>query len=159
MDFYATLAVSFALLLAAAAMMVSHLRAWRSFRQKGLDAEELDYRRRQFRRRMQTSAMLGVLAVALSVGQAATTWWIRSGWFAAAYWLATMFGACWVGLLALVDIWATKHYYGRLRHNCLIGRAKLEAELRRIQSVRGNGRKRDQGSGIRGQGPGIRDES
>jgi len=141
MDFYATLAVSFVLLLAAAGMTSAHLRAWKSAWEKELDAEEFDYRRRRFRRRMQTSAMLAVLAVALSVGHAATNWWIRSGWFAAVFWLATMLLACWVGLLALVDIWATKHYYGRLRHNCLVERAKLEAELRRVQSVEGNGRK------------------
>lgn len=131
MDFYAPLAVSFVLLLAAVGMMSSHLRAWKSAREKELDAKEFDYHRRQFRRRMQTSVMLAVLAVALSVGYAATNWWIRSSWFAAVFWLATMLLACWVGLLALVDIWATKHYYGRLRHNCLVERAKLEAELRR----------------------------
>ena len=152
MDFFATLAVSLTLLLAAGVMMISHVRAWRSFRGKELDAEEFDYRRRQFRRRMQTSAMLAVLAVALSAGHAATNWWINSGWFAALFWLATMLVACWVGLLALVDIWATKHYYGRLHHNCLVERAKLEAELRRVQSVGGNGRKRGQGSGVRDQG-------
>ncbi len=141
MDFHIVLAVSFVLLLAAAWMISSHLRAWKSSREKELDAKEFDYRRRQFRRRMQTSVMLAMLAVALSVGYAATNWWIRSGWFAAVFWLATMLLACWASLLALVDIWATKHYYGRLRHDCLVERAKLEAELRRVQSVGGNGRK------------------
>lgn len=135
MDFYATLAVSFVLLLVAAGMMSAHQRAWKSAREKELDAKEFDYRRRQFRRRMQTSAMLAVLAVALSVGYAATNWWICSGLFAAVFWLATMLFACWVGLLALVDIWASKHYYGRQHHNYLVERAKLEAELRRMQEA------------------------
>ncbi len=147
MDFYAPLAVSFVLLLAAGVMMSSHLRAWKSAREKELDAAEFDYLRRQFRRRIQTSVMLAVLAVALSVGYAATNWWIRSNWFAAVFWLATMLLACWVGLLALVDIWATKHYYGRLRHNCLVERAKLEAELRRMQEPE-----------VRGQRPEDRDQ-
>ncbi len=93
---------------------------------------------------MQTSAMLALLAVALTLGDAVTRWWIRSPWFAAVYWLGVMLLACWVGLLALVDIWATKHYYGRLRHNCLVERVKLEAELRRLQSVEGNGQKREE---------------
>ena len=48
---------------------------------------------------------------------------------------------CWVALLALVDVWATKHHFNRLQHRCQIEQAKLEAELRRIQSVRGNGKK------------------
>ncbi len=144
MDFLTTLLVSLLLLLAAVVMLFAHRRAWKSVRDDGLDAEELDFHRRRCRRRMQTSAMLGVLAVALAVGDAATTWWTRSGWFAAAFWLTAMLLACWIALLALADIWATRHHYARLRNRCLVERAKLQAELRRIQSVRGNGEKEKQ---------------
>lgn len=144
MDFFITLAVSIVLLVTAAVMMRLHTRTWKSFRELELDEEEFDYRRRQHRRRMQTSAMLAVSAVALAVGHAATIWWIRSAWFVALFWLAVILLTCWLGLLALVDIWATKHHYGRRRHDCLIERTKLEAELRRIQAAEGNERRKNE---------------
>jgi hypothetical protein len=141
MDISSVIFVSVLLLLATAGLIVSHIRTWRAFQQQDLEAEEFDYRRRQFRRRMQTSAMLGLLAAAVLVGYMLTLW-LRSGWFALVFWPAVMALACWVALLAAVDIWATKHHFGRLRHNCLIEQAKLQAELRRIQSIRGNGKAR-----------------
>lgn len=148
-----------AILLAfAAGLMVSHVRTWRTFQQEKLDAEDFDYRRRQFRRRMQTSAMLGLLAVALLAGQLLTEW-LRSGWFAGVYWFAVILLVCWVGLLAVVDMWATKHHFGRLRQHCLVEQAKLEAEIRRIRAIRGNGkagrvRHGEKPEGGRGKGEG-----
>ncbi len=139
MDISSVILVSVLLLLAASGLMVSHVWTWRAFQQEELDAEEFDYRRRQFRRRMQTSAMLGLLAAAVLVGYVLTVW-LRSGWFALVFWMAVIGVACWVALLAAVDIWATKHHFGRLRHHCLVEQAKLQAEIRRIQAVRGNGK-------------------
>ena len=139
MDVSSVIVVSGLLLLAAVVLMVSHVRAWRAARQKQLDAEEFDYRRRQFRRRMQTSAMLGVLAVAMLVGYV-LTFWLSSKVFALAFWTAIILVVVWTCLLALVDIWATKHYFGRLRHDTLVEQAKLRAEIRRMQAFRGNGK-------------------
>ncbi len=118
--------ISLVLLLGAAAMMLSHVRAWRIYREE-LDAEEFDYRRRQFRRRMQTSAMLGVLAVALILGHILVER-IESDWFAIAYWGAAMLVVCWIGLLALVDIWATQHHFNRQRHRAFIEEVERRAE-------------------------------
>jgi len=143
MEFFATFIVSSVLLLTAAGMLHAHRRTWKAFCDEERDEDEYDYRRRQFRRRMQTSAMLAVLAVALAGGHAATLWWIRSGWFAAVFWIAVMLLACWVGLLALADIWATNRYYRLLRDNYMIQRAKLEAELRRNQPVDDDGQKKN----------------
>ncbi len=144
MDLPTVIIVSLLLLVAAGVMMLSHVRAWRAFRQQMLDAEDFDYRRRQFRRRMQTSAMLGLLAVALPVGIVLTNW-LRSGWFVLFYCLAMIVVVFWVILLALVDAWATKHHFGRLRHQCMVEKLKLEAEIRRIQAVRGNGETTNKG--------------
>lgn len=151
MDLASVILVSVLLLLAAVGLMISHVRAWRAFQQQDLDPEEFDYRRRQFRRRMQTSAMLGLLGVALSVGYRLTVW-LGPEIFVTVFWIAVMLVACWVALLGLVDIWATKHHFGRLHHNCLVEQAKLKAEIRRIQSVRGNGK-----AGTKDEGLGIRD--
>ena len=150
-DIYSVIFVSMLLLLAAVGLIVSHVRSWRAFQQQNLDAEEFDYRRRQFRRRMQTSALLGLLAVAMPVGHVLTVW-IRSGWFAVVFWMSVMAVACWVALLAAVDIWATKHHFSRLRHHCLVEQAKLQAELRRIQAVRGNGQAGNKHRGKKNEG-------
>ena len=119
--------------------MFSHVRTWRRFRELELEPEEFDYRRRQFRRRMQTSAMLGLLAIAIFVGELLVAW-IASVWFGMSFCVGMLIVVLWVGLLAAVDIFATKHHYNRLRQSYVIEQAKLQAELRRIQAKRGNGR-------------------
>ena len=140
MNIYAVVVISLLLLLAAVGLMISHVRAWWAFRRQELDAENFDYRRRQFRRRMQTSAMLGLLAVALLAGPVLIQW-VHSIWFAIGFWGLTMLLACWVVLLAVVDIWATKHHFGRLHHRCLVEQAKLQAEISRVQAGKGDGKR------------------
>ncbi|MDY0169490.1 MAG: hypothetical protein RBS80_23310 [Thermoguttaceae bacterium] len=82
--------------------------------------------------------MMAVLALALFVGQLLTDM-VESQWFAIVYWLAVLIVVGWVGLLAFADVLATKFHYDRIRHGYIVERAKLEAELRRIQSAQGNG--------------------
>jgi hypothetical protein len=156
MDIASVTLVSLLLLLVAVGLIVSHVRSWRAYVRYEANAESFDYRRRQFRRRMQTSAMLGILAVAMPAGYLLTIW-INSGWFALVFWMAVIGLACWVALLALVDIWATKHHYGRLRYECQVEQARLQAELRRIQAFRGNGKKGagDAGRGAKERKPGT----
>ena len=157
------LLVSLLLLATAVAMMISHVRAWRTFQEqqadagkrgqspsaaKGdsplfpADAEEFNYRRRQFRRRMQTGAMLGLLAIALSVGHF-LTFWSHSNWLELGFWGVTLLLACWLGLLALADMWATKQHFARQQDRDLLEKLKLEAEARRLAGANGDGK--DQG--------------
>jgi hypothetical protein len=135
---------SLLLLLAAVGLMVSHVRTWRLVRTREPGANEMNYRRRQFRRRMQTSAMLGLLAIALGAGHPLTYWFRSIPWFPLAYWGVVMLLLCWIVLLALVDVWATKHYFGRLQDECLVEQTKLRAEAKRLQSIQGNGKKSDE---------------
>ncbi|MCE5303159.1 MAG: hypothetical protein LLF97_08635 [Planctomycetaceae bacterium] len=135
MDLFLAILISSLLLLVAAVLIVSHVRAWRAFQREPSEAEERDYRWRQFRRRMQTSAMVALLAVAVLVGYG-----IPPGLVALAFWLGVMLLVCWLALLAAVDIWATKHYFGRLTHETLVHKLRLEAELRRLQATEGNGK-------------------
>jgi hypothetical protein len=135
------------LLLCAAGLMVLHVRTWRRVRQQEPKPDDLDYHRRQYRRRMQASAMLGLTAVAVWVGQLVISR-IDSKLVGSAYWGAVLLMVGWVGLLAAADVLATKHHFTRLRQTYLVEQAKLHAELRRIQAARGNGKapKRDRGS-------------
>jgi UDP-N-acetylmuramyl pentapeptide phosphotransferase/UDP-N-acetylglucosamine-1-phosphate transferase len=124
--------VSAILLVAAIVMIVSHIRTWRRFRDAETNDEDRDYRWRQFRRRMQTSAMLGLIGVATLVGYILTLW-LNSPLFTGIYWLVVLLVVLWTCLLALADVWATKHYFGRIHDRCLIEQAKLRAEIQRIQ--------------------------
>jgi len=146
MDIWSTLLISLLLLLAALGLMYWNVWSWQRARSADLAAGELDFYRHQFRRRIQTSAMLGILAVCLFTGEMLTRW-IHSQPFFIIYWGAALLLVIWVALLAGVDIWATKYHFGQLRQKCLIEQAKLHAEIRRVQSLRGNGKPLGQGIG------------
>ena len=130
--------VSLVLLLAALGLLGWHIRAWESFRGRQADAAEYNYRRRQFRRRVQTSAMLGLVAVALGLGMPLTKW-VAALWFGLAYWLVVVLLVVWMVLLALIDAWSSRIYYGRLRHQSRLEEIKLQAEIRRLRAAGGNG--------------------
>ena len=139
MDLFSSTVVSVFLLLAAAGLMFWHVAAWRHCAVEDLDETELDFRRRQFRRRIQTSALLGVLAAALFIGQFIT----GPNALLFIYWGIALLLVAWVALLAVVDALATKFHFARLREKYLVEQAKLQAEIRRIQAARGNGRAKD----------------
>jgi hypothetical protein len=139
MEFWPTLLISALLLLTALGLMYWHLRSWRGAQSADLAENELDFYRRQFRRRIQSSAMLAILAVLIFIGELLPLW-ISSRLFLIVYWAAALLLVLWVALLAVADFWATKYHYGQLREKCLIEQAKLHAEIRRVRSVRGNGK-------------------
>ena len=152
----------FSLFVLACAMglIVWHVRSWQAQQQAGLDADELNYRRRQFRRRMQSSAMLAGVAAALPVGA-----WLLPRWpkVAVLVWGGILLLLVWVGVLGLADIWDTKYYYGKLRAGYRLEQTRLQAELRRLRDHRearaspagGNGRppRRLPDTGPHGSGP------
>lgn len=154
MDPWFSVALAVFLAACAAGLMSWHVRSWRAQRTSALDPKELDYRRRQFRRRMQTSALLALTAVALPVGV-----WVMSVRPGAGiiYWCGVLLLVAWVAILAVIDIWATKYFYGKLRDTYRIEQARLQTELRRIQAGRGNGKPPSaypgKGPGVKGPGP------
>ena len=116
--------------------MVSHHRSWQLSRQNESDEAELDFRRRQYRRRMQTSTMMGLLVLGTFGGQFIT----GAAVLIVGYWAGVLLLVVWIALLAGADYLATRYHLSRLRHNCIIEEAKLHAEVHRIRSVQGNGR-------------------
>jgi len=112
-----------------------HVRAWRKVRPSDMDPKERDYRWRQCRRRIQSSAMLALLGIAILGGR----WMAGPPWAFFTYWVAVLLLVLWMVLLALADIIATKYYYGRVRQHYLLEEVKLQAELRRLQGVQRNG--------------------
>jgi len=143
--------------------MVWHVRSWRAQQSAGLAPEELDYRRRQFRRRMQTSALLALIALALPLG----VWllqhephegsiWAKAG---AVFWGGVILLVMCLAVLAVADMWATKRFFGNIRHDFRVEKARLESELRRIKANKtkeGNGKPSRPLPGVNGNAKGKR---
>ncbi len=123
------------LMICAAALLLWHLSSWRAARQQGLEERELDYRWHQFRRRMQTSGLLGLLAAGLVIG----VFIRRPPLLVLLYWGGMLLLVAWLALLALIDWWATKLHFDRLRRDYLIEKARLEVQARQLRARGGNG--------------------
>lgn len=141
MDLASTAAFSAFLLLSAGGLCLWHARTWRHFDRSLPEGEDRDFRYRQFRRRMQTSGMLGVLGLVILVGRLLIDWIVPPIWITL-WWIGVLVVLAWLTLLALVDIWATRHHFSRLRHHYLLEEVKLRAELERLRRREGNGRHR-----------------
>ncbi len=133
MELVASLVFSAFLLACAAGLLVWHVLAWRAGQRRRLDPSELEYRRRQFRRRMQTTTMLALLAASLPIGQWLVTRWPEGG---VVFWGLVLFLLAWVVVLALADVWATKFYYGRLRDRNQLEQTRLKAQLWQLRERR-----------------------
>ena len=87
---------------------------------------------------MWTSATLAAIALLLPLGEFLVPR-IHSRLFGLLYWAGVLLGLCYVCLMAVIDMLATKFYYSRLQQDCRIQQARLQAELKRIQQKEGNG--------------------
>jgi Na+/H+ antiporter NhaD/arsenite permease-like protein len=129
-------AISFLMFCCAIGLMVSHRRTWRLTGESESDENERDFRWRQYRRRMQTSAMMGILVVAAFFGQFIS----KPPMLVIGFWAGVLLLVIWIGLLAAADYYSSRHHLSRLQHNFILEQAKLHAEARRIRAVQGNGR-------------------
>lgn len=165
MGAWSSVLVALLLFFAAGWLIDSHLRTWSKVQknQGQLEPNELDYRRRQFRRRMQTSAMLGMIGIAILVGQLISLLPIPR-LLVVLFWGGVMLMAIWLGMLAIADMVSTRFYFARLKQNYMAQEARLQAELRRLQRTRGNGQAaggpdEDSGSAASGEPDAEQEES
>jgi len=138
MDLWAVGVFSLIVFLSALALIWWHLRVWRAAQNQRLEPRDFDYRRRQFRRRMQTSAMLAILAVGLFLGRCLFLLPVPP-LVPIVYWSVVVLLILWMGLLACVDAASTALHFGRMRQEVLLEQTRLQAQLRQIKSHRGNG--------------------
>jgi hypothetical protein len=126
--------VVFALLLVvlSLAMLSFHWAAWRKADHGGLSEREQQFARRQFRRRTQASGMLGAIGLLML-----TTQWVEEKSMALALWLAILCAVAWVMLMALIDWWASRAFYGRDEVVNTVQMEILKKEIRRFQEEQG----------------------
>jgi hypothetical protein len=116
-------------------LLAWHWNVWRQADHGGLPEREQEFHRRQFRRRIQASGMLGVIGL-LIMGSL----WIEETIAQALFWLGVLFALLWVVLLALADWWASRTFYGRDQALQTAEIEILKAEIRKYESEQQNQR-------------------
>jgi uncharacterized membrane protein (DUF4010 family) len=130
------LAPLFPILLALLAIgwIVRHVRAWRVVRAEERDPVERDFEWRRFRRRMQASAILVLVAAAMFVGLLIS---YREHPSQFVYvWCGVVALVAWLVILALADAVSSRLHVSRLHRDHRIERARLEAEVARLRRER-----------------------
>jgi hypothetical protein len=105
-----------------------HRRSWLAARQdNSLSDFDVRFARSQYRRRTQASGIIGALGAGIAVGPLVPS----EPWPFVLY-TASLVGACGcLMLLAVIDAWATRQNYARLRSEHLAAQMKLVQELSR----------------------------
>lgn len=125
------------LLVLSVALIWRHVVVWREMQLEDLEPGQLRFFRQQFRRRVQASAMLGLLGVGLLIqqlipGKEQPMLWTIS--------LLIILGLLlWVVLLALVDLWHTRFQARRLDQHAMVETAKMRAEIERELAKQASG--------------------
>lgn len=101
-----TLLVSAAVVFGSLVLLAWHVKAWREADHGGLSERDYEFFRRQYRRRMQSSGMLGIIGL-LILGHL----WVRDNSMLALYWTGVLGLLVWTVLLAASDFAASRVHY------------------------------------------------
>jgi hypothetical protein len=102
-----TLLFAAGLVLTSLLLMAWHVKSWREADHGGLSERDAEFFRRQCRRRLQTSSMLGIIGL-LIFGHL----WIPDNTTLAIYWIGVIGLLVWTVLLAAGDFAASRMHYG-----------------------------------------------
>jgi hypothetical protein len=100
-----------------------------------LEQEERAYRGRQFRRRMQASALIGVIGLAVLGGL-----WVEGPPSEALYWCGVLLIVIWLVMLAGADAVSTQSYFRDVQKRRAQEHAALQEEIDRYRRLEGNGK-------------------
>lgn len=135
MDVLVSCLVGGAICAAATFLALAHKRAWAAIREQNPDGRDYDFHWRQYRRRVQTTAILGAVGAAIVGGQLLATYTRISPWLLLTYWGVIVLLLGWMSLLAAVDFLVTRHHYARLRDSFVVEQARLRQELRQYHQA------------------------
>jgi hypothetical protein len=126
--------IIFALLLVAISLslLAWHWAAWRKVDHGGLSEREQQFSRRQFRRRTYASGMVGAIGLLMLTTQFAEPT------MSLALWLAILCAVLWLLLMAMIDWWSTRTYYGRDEVMNAVQIELLKKEIRKFQEEQGS---------------------
>jgi hypothetical protein len=115
-------------------LMISHAMARRSQTMSALDDEERTYLARRFRRRMQASALIGVVGVAVLGGL-----WVDRPPGEALYWCGVFLLVIWILILAGADAASTQSFFREMQSRRAAEHVALHKEIERYRRHEGNG--------------------
>ncbi len=108
------------------ALLAMHWNTWRQADHGGLAERERDFFRRQFRRRIQASGMLGLIGLVM-----ASSLWLNEIWQQALLWSGVLCALVWLVLIAILDGWSSRTFYGRDQAITAAQIERLKKELRK----------------------------
>jgi hypothetical protein len=125
--------LSLALLGLCGLLLDSHRRTWRHAQESTeLSAREKRFALSQYRRRMQASGTIGLVGAAIAVGPL-----VPHRPEPMTLYLAALLAACaWIMLMAMLDFWATRQHYHRIRSEQMTAQVRLAMELRAAEQRR-----------------------
>jgi hypothetical protein len=124
-----TVVLAAALVLFALVMLGIHWNTWQRADHGGLSDRDRLYYSRQFRRRILSSGMLGLMGLLMLGGL-----WIEATWAQALFWVGMLLGILAVMLLALTDWWSSRAHFGRDEVFNAAQIELLKAEIRKYES-------------------------
>ncbi len=104
-----------------------HWVVWQTATGDELDDQYRKFLHDQCRRRVQASGMIGLIGVAMFIGQFLSRWPLVNVF----YWTGVLLLALWVILLATADLLITRNYLGRVRRDQLLDAMRYYAEQHR----------------------------
>ena len=126
----ALLATAISLIFLAAALVAWHIQHWKNVKSDDkIDASEKLFIRRQCRRRVQSSAMLGILPIGILVEP-----WIEPPLGKLALGLSMLMLLGWLLILVGVDFILGHFHYRRLHQQCLSEQIQLHQEVIRLKA-------------------------
>lgn len=125
---WGTIVFSTLLVILSLALLATHWAAWRKSDHGGLSEREQKFTRRQFRRRTQASGMLGTIGLLML-----SSLWVEDVRIRALFWLGLLCAVLWVVMMALIDWWSTRTFYGRDEIVNTVEMELLKKEIRRFQ--------------------------
>lgn len=94
------------------------------------------YEQALMKRRLRTSAAVGLVGLALIGGA-----WIAAPLSAALYWLGILLAVLWITCVALADMVSARAFYQRMHAQQLAKNAALRTQIEQFRRRQGNGRK------------------
>jgi hypothetical protein len=122
----ASIAFGFLLLVLSAILVWHHKHVWDQARVSSPSARDKDFARRQYRRRTQTSAMIGFVGAAISIQP-----WISNAVVATYYVTGLILAVLWILLLGIADMVSSFAHFQRARRRQLAEQAATQALLQR----------------------------
>jgi hypothetical protein len=122
----ASFVISLALLGLCGLLLDSHRRTWRNSKNsEEMPPRDKRYALSQYRRRMQASGTIGFVGVAIGLGPV-----VPRRPEPMTLYLAALLAACaWIMLMAMLDFWATRQHYHRIRSERMTAQIRLAMEL------------------------------